>query len=355
MTRFIFPKDGDMLNRNDGAENSETLIVTARISAPAGETLYINGDLCRYVNGAHEADVRMHGYRNTLTVVNADSHESETIICYRLTNAAGKYRLSVDDNIHCLKNLTKNAGSYTSVFDNPYFALYKQAHDLYGAKVHMNIYYCTDGFDLSQMTDKFKSEFIENSGWLRFAFHADKNDPARPYRNEPYERMLNDYDAVVTQIRRFAGQDISPVTTVHYCEASPEGVRALRARGIRCLTGLFWIRDKQPYASYALDVGQTLHMNNRNFWKDNKEDMIYGRVTHIINLEPLDEIIKILDAEKSDPQKGAFIELMIHEQYFYPDYVAYLPDYSKRVLSCVKWAHENGYEPAWVEDCVFER
>ena len=43
----------------------------------------------------------------------------------------------------------------------------------------------------------------------------------------------------------------------------------------------------------------------------------------------------------------------VHEQYFYPFYPAYQPDYRQKVLTAVKWAADNGYSPAFLEECVF--
>ena len=51
--------------------------------------------------------------------------------------------------------------------------------------------------------------------------------------------------------------------------------------------------------------------------------------------------------------KGAYIDLLIHEQYFYPFYSNYQPDYKEKVLTAVKWAADKGYEPAFLGDCVF--
>ena len=46
--------------------------------------------------------------------------------------------------------------------------------------------------------------------------------------------------------------------------------------------------------------------------------------------------------------------LLIHEQYFYPFYEAYLPDYKERVMAGVRWCEEHGYRSKWIEDFAFE-
>ena len=50
---------------------------------------------------------------------------------------------------------------------------------------------------------------------------------------------------------------------------------------------------------------------------------------------------------------SAYVDLLTHEEYFYPFYSGYQPDYREKVLTAVKWAVNNGYEPAFLEECVF--
>jgi hypothetical protein len=44
------------------------------------------------------------------------------------------------------------------------------------------------------------------------------------------------------------------------------------------------------------------------------------------------------------------MELMIHEQYFYPDYQAYEPDYRQRVERAIEWVTKRGYKPVFFEE-----
>ena len=57
---------------------------------------------------------------------------------------------------------------------------------------------------------------------------------------------------------------------------------------------------------------------------------------------------------RRDTNPHGFMDLMIHEQYFYPFYRNYQPDYRQKVLTAVKWASDNGYEPAFLSECIFE-
>ena len=351
---FIFPIDGDMLNRYDAVKGAGRTHVNVRVAAlPHGE-LYVNRVKLTEKNRVYSADVPVYGYRNTLALYDAQTNETKKIVVYWADGAVGTYRLWLDDNIWCLKDLAANADTYKSLFDNPYFALYKKAHEQTGAKVHMNIYHRCDGFDLSMMPDKYKNDFKDNADWLRLAFHARQNDPDRIYRNASFDEIYADYDMVVNEIRRFAGQHIAPTMVLHWAVCPAEGVRALRAHGIRILMALPDAPGNIPRESYYHDLGQTLNLMRRNFWKDNAEDMVFGRVNIILNTGSYERILPFLDTEKTDPHRGGSMELLIHEQYFYPHYSHYLPDYEKRVMMAVKWAAEHGYKPAWLEDCVLE-
>ena len=353
--RFHFPIDGDMLNAHDGAVRDGRLYVPVKIVAHPQSNIFINRVQARFDGTFFTAEVTLDSYRNTLAAYDAATSEKSIVAAYWLKDAVQKYRLSLDDNIRCMRDLVRNANDYASVFDNPYLGLYKKAHDLYGTKVHVNLYYQCDGFDLTMMPDKFKPEFQANADWLRFTFHALQNDPDRPYIRVSYDEILRDYDLVTDQIVRFAGEEcLSPVTTVHWGECTREGVRALRARGVRCLMAYFQQEGNRPVVSYYCDLGQSLHLSRRNFWKDHAEDMIFGRTNLVLNIGTAGDIRKNLEREKSNPHTAGFMELMIHEQYFYPDYAGYLPDYENRVLDAVLWATESGYKPAWVKDCVWE-
>mgnify|MGYP000897823803 FL=1 len=89
-----------------------------------------------------------------------------------------KFRFSVDDNIIFLKDIAY--GSCNSIFENPYLSVYKRLHEKYGVKVQLNLFYQMDGFNLSQMPDRYKDEWIANSDWLQLSFHSRSEQPSFP-------------------------------------------------------------------------------------------------------------------------------------------------------------------------------
>jgi len=203
---FISPLDGDMLCAYDGKEVNGALLTTVTVSAPPGSKLTINGIDAIPSGDAFIADISLKDYRNQIEVLDAKTGDKQTISIFWLKHYVNKYRLSLDDNILFLKDIAEHAASYASLFDNPYLAFLKEVHDRYGTKIHLNIYYQTEGFNLSQMTDKFRNEWKAHSGWLRLSFHALQNKPDNPYANAGYDEVKRDFEMVKAEIRRFAGE-----------------------------------------------------------------------------------------------------------------------------------------------------
>ena len=186
---FLSPIDGDMLCEYDGKVENGSLSTTVRIAAPFGSNILINGVEAKYADKLFYSEVHLKDYENVIEVKDGISGEKQSITVFWLKNFTNKYRLSLDDNIWFLKDVSDNASQYKSIFENSYLALLKEVHETYGTKIHINIYYQTEGFNLSQMTTKFRNEWRENAGWLRLSFHALQNDPDVPYINAWYEQV----------------------------------------------------------------------------------------------------------------------------------------------------------------------
>lgn len=249
------------------------------------------------------------------------------------------YRFSVDDNIWFLRDLS--FGHYSSIFEHPYLKVYKDLHDRYGAKFQLNIYYETEGFDLSQMTDKFKTEWIENSNWLRLSFHAKADAPEAPYLNASYEEAYEDCTKVHREIIRFAGREaLDLYTTIHYCVASPDAVKAFKDAGICGLVGLF---EPGRYC-YNLCYDEFTEP-----YKYDKESNLYYFVNDmIVNLFPLSEIVPRLERVK----EKEFVEVMIHEQYFYDYFHMYQPNFAAKVEACLTYFTECGRKSVFLDELI---
>lgn len=364
--KFIDPIDGVMVSNTAGKLNGNSLKIEVTLKARPHRHILVNGVQAVYNDGLYKANINLDSYQNTLEAIDMESGEKEKVIVYWLKNAHKKYRLMLDDNIWCLQDIAKNADKYKSIFENPYLKLYKDVHDQFGTKVHIHIYYqCPElgGFDLTQMPDKYKSEWQANADWLRLTFHADQNLPDRPYAKVGYDQMKHEHERVIREIKRFAGEEVlGPVTTIHWADVSREGCRALRAQGIRVLTDHAFLPEygEEPgsnndeYVVYYLSGKQLDAVQTYGFYKDHSEDIIFVPDAIVLNDYTPEEIPNLLDASARDYPKKSYVGLLIHEQYFYPHYINYLPDYKERILAGVKWCVENGYESSFVGDFIFE-
>ncbi len=249
------------------------------------------------------------------------------------------YRFSIDDNIWFLRDLSLS--EYASIFDHPYLALLKRLHDTYGARFQFNIYYETEGFDLSQMTDRYRPEWEKASDWLRLSFHGRYDIGEPPYINASYDEAFADCSAVHREILRFAGdKSLSYFTTIHYCQASDEAKRAFFDCGLRGLVGLF-AEGNSCYGRSYPDFSEP--------FKYSEEDGVYYFINDmIINLFPLSGIVPHL----SRLGGKEFIEVMIHEQYFYPYYPYHQPDFAEKVEECVRYLTLAGRKCVFLEELI---
>ncbi len=249
------------------------------------------------------------------------------------------FRFSVDDNIWFLRDLTEN--NYSSIFEHPYLNVYKDIHDRYNAKFQLNIYYETDGFDLSQMTDRYKNEWITNSDWLRLSFHAKADAPCVPYIDSSYEQAFDDCTKVHQEIIRFAGKEtLDLFTTIHFCQASAEALKGFKDAGIRGLVGLF----SDGRSCYNI----TYETFTEPFKYDEENGIYYFTNDMIANLFSLDSIVPTLENVKDKE----FIEVMIHEQYFYEYFHMYQPDFKDKVELCIKYLTDQGRTSVFLDDLI---
>jgi hypothetical protein len=225
-------------------------------------------------------------------------------------------------------------------------------HEKYGTKIHFNLFYETQAFNLSQMPDKFRTEWQANAHWIHLSLHARANDPDRPYLDASAEQIRGDYRRVEHEIERFAGKELtSPVTTVHWAEAPRDAIQALRQEGVHVVVSNFEANAAGlATESLYLPLEQWRYMSGHDYWKDRQVDVTFIRHDIVINLVPLPDIVAHLERIAADPHQSEVMELMIHEQYFYPDYVAYEPDYRQRVETAIRWVTEKGYKPVFYSD-----
>lgn len=350
---FLIPVEGDVFHAFDGNLLDGKLMITVKIAAPEDAEIAVNGIPAASVDGHFEAQVFLEEYENRLEAVDEVSGEKTGIRVFLLPNFAGHYRLSIDDNIWFLRDIQQNKDRYASLFDNPYLGFLKQINAEYGTKIHLNLFYQTDGFNLSEFTDQYKNEWKANADWLRLSFHALQEFPDMPYVHAGYEEVKRDCNLIMNEIRRFAGEEVMhAVTTIHWGEATAEGSRAMRDAGYVGQVGYFNVDDDQYPASYYLTVPQRRHLKKRFVWRDTAEGITFVRASIVIDTKRLEDIKPHLDAHEKNGYKPPYLDLLVHEQYFYPIYFNYQPDFRDKIRTAVQWAGENGYTPQFLSESI---
>ena len=190
--------------------------------------------------------------------------------------------------------------------------------------------------------------------------------PDLPYQNKRYEEVREDALLVNRELKRIVGEKaLRNTTTLHWGACTVQGTRALRSLGYRALCAYLTFchsenspcyQNGDPMVSYHLTGEQVAHAEHRCFFVDTEEDMIFAKLHMVLNAGDLtaDRVEAFLDELSANPSASACIQMVIHEQYFYPDYVAYEPDYEQRILTMAKWMQTHGYAPMSLSEIIEE-
>lgn len=140
-------------------------------------------------------------------------------------------------------------------------------------------------------------------------------------------------------------------TTLHWGEATADGVRALRDCGYTMLLSDF-IRwpDGRPRLSYHFDRSRWQQLWRNGALFDDETGGLFVPCDVVLNSFTPAEIVAELDRLADEWPGRRFRDVIVHEQYFYDDYINYLPDFRERVLAGVRWCVDHGFEPGFIED-----
>ncbi len=342
------PWDGDVLNRHDGQESEDGLEVQIEGVAPPGETVLVNEREADREGERFSARVVLSAPRTTVTARGPSG--SDTVRLMYVRGSRKRYRFSVDDNILFLRDLERERPD--SLFDHWYLGFWREMHERFGAKIHINIYYQCPGFILPDLPDTWRDEWAANAHWLHLSFHALQNDPSHIYRNAPGRRVARDWEMVTDEIYRFATPAVTgDTTTVHWAEATREACVALRERGVRKLIALPGFgADGEVVTSYYLDRLHVQRLLERDAWWDPATDLVFIACDEVVNSQTLENVPRVLDDQEQSPHTCEMIELLIHEQYFRQELAIYQEDIREKVMAALQWVTERDYEPCfWCE------
>ena len=316
----------------------------------------------------------------------------------RTKNIPGKRAaFYIDDVIFCFRELAMLKPK--SIWDHFYFAAFREAHEKYGLKVQMNIFYRNDfyygargaEFTLKDMPDTWKAEFQAAKDWLRFGFHSYSEFPDYPWINASYEDVKFTWDLLTREVERFAGPGMfAKAVTPHWGPISKEGCVALRDCGVKAI----WVSAGKRYEyngdRTVLPYGHAMRIENFRksetavYWRPGGGDdisvsacgynhllpdqveqtrgtynwlhdkatgcnfMAFGCGAPCLNLWKLEDI----PAKMKEALGNEYLIHATHEEYWFKDYFAYQPDSREKLLTACKMVHDAGYEYFFIEDKI---
>lgn len=367
--RVVDPPDGSVLHHGHGSPGVDGLTIPVRIAWPqsGGQPVWINGSPARFFGAAYHGQAILRNEEEQI-VATTGAPDGEVIAVSRVLyvrHSCPRYRLAIDDNIFFLEAIARERPR--SLFDSFYLSGLRDLHLRYGVKIALNVFFSTPdgGFHLNKFPDDYRGEFADNASWLTLAFHAHSEFPDRPYQHSQPEKLAADYDRVAQEILRFAGDAAySPATIIHWAMVHPDAHRVVYERGSRLLSGLFvpdcggfdaadgvgfggGSKEEIYDINYCLDPALSARLNRGDLLKDYSSGLIFSKVELVCNNTPPECAPRILEALARDPATAEVMDLITHEQYFWPHYKNHLPDHFQRCESAIRWCAENGYAPVF--------
>lgn len=217
---------------------------------------------------------------------------------------------SIDDCIISLKELTENVHKYNSIFDNSFFNALKALHDVYGAVFSLYIWEEKSGFNISQVTNVYKSEFESCKKWLKFGFHGSAKFDYLNGENggRTLAGFIEAYKNAVNSIEHFASTSVLTNTIrLHRYIASKEEIDFLLKENIH-----FLLSAHDNRISYDLSAAKNEIL---------KQDGML--LTNTMNYIQSDYCIELMDNIKpviSHIHKNSNITLFTHEKNFLQEY-----------------------------------
>ena len=390
MIEIVNFRQGAILNSNHGKETKDALEITVQGISESGLPVFIN-DIPAEMDGRFfSAQVNLTKKFNTITasVITPYGKFSQELILVWDKASKKRFQMYIDDHSFLFTDLAKERPQ--SAFDHFYLKGLKEIHDTVGLKVSLNIFYKNDhdkdGFTLDKMPDIWKSEFEDNSDWLKFSFHSLGEFPDRPYLESTPEEFGKDWDLIQNEIYRFAGEkSYIPPCVIHWANIHPTVAAEMIRRGTNCyntslrakVMGGPSLADRQKGGNMNVvqarsvsgadkdsgTIGLKMHydyqeensfLSKHNGYYDPTIGLFFFKGSCCGNLVPLTEIPNRIQTAISNNQKSGcnFISVGSHEQYTFPYYSNYLPDHMERLKLMTTILRENDYETCFFNEGI---
>ena len=376
-------RQGAVLNHNHGVETEKALTVTIQGVSRSGYPAYVNGIKAEMDGQNFSVDIDLTQKINTVcasTTTPYGTYSQELTLVWDKKSFL-RCNFYIDDHSFFFTDLAKERPK--KAFDHFYLKGLKNIHDKYGLKVTLNLFYHNDHFDfeLKDMPDIWKSEFIDNSDWMKFSFHSYSEFPDRPYLETTREEFARDWDLVQSNIYRFAGEECYiPPVVIHWANIHPVAAQEYIARGCRCYTHSMRARvmggpsladrqkggnmnDVQARSASGADkscksdalqmhygfADEASYLQKHGLYYDAGLGLFFfGRPGKLggccCNLVPLKDIpVRCRSMVDGAKESGCnIVNIGSHEQYTFPYYANYLPDHMQRIEEAARCTLEVG-------------
>lgn len=390
MIEITSHRQGAILNHHHGQENAESLKITVQGISESGQPVRVNGIPARMDGRQFSAEIELSQKINPVTasVMTPYGEYSQSLSLLWDKQSFRRFNCYIDDHIFVFTELARQRPKHA--FDHFYLAGLKKIHEETGLKVTLNTFYRNDHdkdkFLLKEMPDVWKSEFEDNSEWLKFSFHSYSEFPDRPYLESSAEEIGHHYDLVRDEIFRFAGEKaFIPPIVIHWANIHPAAAAEIIRRGTRCYSTSFRARvmggpslaDRQKGGNmtqvqqHSLDGSdkaasteglkmhydypeETGYLEKHHQFYDPSLDIIFFRGILCCNLVPLAEIPKRFEKAMENVKAYGIeaLDYASHEQYTFPDYPNYLPDHMERIGLAARLFKEHGFKPVFFNEGV---
>lgn len=369
MLEITSHRNGEVLNHHHGRESVEGLEIRLEGIADPQSQVTVNGRPVQRRDRLFRANVSLTGKINRVTVAAhnkfGDFQQSITLVWDK--QSVKRYAARIDDNIFFLRDIARERPK--SLLEHFYLKNLLKLHRKYGTKFILKCFYRDDhhGFEIKDFPESYREEFRSHSDWLKLSFHAYSEFPDRPYQHAAAARLAADYDLVKQEICRFAGEEsfIAP-TNVHWAMLPPELFSVLKERGVKVLTSSGFLSNRIMVEGEIVEVGAATcdigffyeqdvarHMQERRCFYDPDHDLFLSRTFFCCNIDTPAEIEQKIRAEEVRCADCDMMEAVSHEQYAFPDYRQYLPDYFQRIETACRTLTELGYQPVFFSQGIF--
>ena len=389
MLEITSHRQGAILNHNHGKETAGGLGITIRGISESGRPVKVNGIPAQMDGRIFSAEIELSKKVNPITasVMTPYGEYSQSIVLMWDKQSFRRYNCYIDDHSFVFTELTRQRPKHA--FDHFYLAGLKKIHQESGLKVTLNTFYRNDhdkdGFLVKEMPDIWKSEFQDNSDWLKLSFHAYSEFPDRPYLEASPEEFGHDYDLVKNEIVRFAGEEVFiPPVVLHWGSLHPSAVPEIIRRGTRCYNNTFRPKvsggpslsarmngcdmslvserslsgaDKQaPTEGLQMHFGspeESDYLKHHSAYYDPSLDLIFiigcGLCCNLVPLARIPERFRAI-LRNAEQYGVETLKFGSHEQYTFPSYPNYLPDHMDRIALVARLFKENGFMPVFFND-----